>query len=490
VGDYRGKDVSFDELEQIRVGLSLFYVNHGYINSGAVIPDQNPDDNHGRVKIQIVEGTLADINVMGNKRLRKSYFSDRIRLGATGPLNLNKLKDQLEIVRQNPNVERINAQLHPGDAPGKSYLDVDVDERDTKEFSISFNNHRSPSVGAERVELFYSQQNLVGFGDAIALRYGLTSGGIHDMRIAGAHNFEQYIFPFTNPKDFSVDYTIPLSASDTLLTFSVGKTDEIVVEDPFKDLNINSETTSYALTLRQPLWRTPTSELAAFVTGTVRENETELLGEGFAFPPDVDSGHSKVVALRFGQEFNTRNTRSALALRSTFSIGLNAFGATDNKQADGQFFAWLGQLQYVHKIGQSDSEWIFRLNGQFSTDSLLALEQFVVGGVDTVRGYRENELVRDNGVTSSLELRVPIVNRKPGDSILDFAPFFDVGYGYNANGIPTGELLSSAGVGFLFHPNRHLDAELYWGHPFKNIDNGEHDLQDHGFHFNLTWELF
>src|SRR5205814_1391744 len=106
-------------------------------------------------------------------------------------------------------------------------------------FAISFNNHRSPSVGAERLELFYSTQNLVGFGDALALRYGLTSGGIHDMRIAGAHNYQQYFFPFSNPKDFSIDYTIPISASDTTVTFSVSKTDEVVVEQPFQELNID-----------------------------------------------------------------------------------------------------------------------------------------------------------------------------------------------------------------------------------------------------------
>ena len=244
--------MSFDELEQIRVGLTLFYVNHGYINSGAVIPDQTGEG--GTIKIQIVEGTLSEINVHGNKRLKASYYSERIRLGLTGPLDLNRLRDQLEIVRQNPNVERINAQLHPGDSPGKSYLDVDVQELDTRQFAISFNNHRSPSVGSERVELFYTDQNLLGFGDALALRYGLTSGGLDDMKIAGADHWYQDIFPFTNPKDFSVDYTIPLSASDTTLTFTVDKTDEIVVEQPFQSLNINSEATSYAVTLRQPIF--------------------------------------------------------------------------------------------------------------------------------------------------------------------------------------------------------------------------------------------
>jgi hemolysin activation/secretion protein len=488
VSDFINREITFDDLEQIRVGLTLFYVNRGYINSGAVIPDQNAEN--GVIKIEIVEGVLSDINIRGNKRLKAKYYTDRIRYGAAGPLDINKLRDQLEIVRQNPNIERINAQLHPGDSPGQSYLDVDVEERDTNYFAISFNNHRSPSVGSERFELFYANQNLLGFGDALAIRYGLTSGGIHDMKIAGADHWYQDIFPFTNPKDFTVDYTIPISPSGTTLGFEVSKTDEVVIEEPFQDLDIGSETTSFDVTLRQPIYRSTRSELAVFVTGAIRRNETALLGDGFAFPPDVDNGVSDVTIIRFGQEFFTRDTQQALAIRSTLSFGLNAFGATNNDRADGQFVAWLGQLQYIRKIGQTDMQWVYRLNAQFATDSLLALEQFAVGGVDSVRGYRENQLVRDNGITSQLELRIPVINRKPGESILEIAPFVDVGYGYNANGEPTGELLSSVGLGLLFHPFRKLDAEVYWGHPFKDFDNDGHDAQDYGFHFNVTWQVF
>ncbi len=460
VSDFTGREISFDELEEVRVAITMLYVNAGYINSGAVIPDQTADN--GIVKIQIVEGRLSDINVHGNKRLKPNYFADRIRLGAPGPLNINQLKDQLEIVRQNPNVQRINAQLHPGDSPGKSYLDVDVDENPGRQFSISFNNYRPPSVGAERVELAYSQNNVVGLGDSIDLRYGLTQGRFErheDRRLRRrAARFSDRLH---DPRD--------LTPAIRPVQFSYDRTDDIVAEQPFQGLNITSETSSYAITLRQPIYRTPRSELALFATGEIRRNSTDLLGEGFAFPPDVNDGKSNETVVRFGQEFNTRDTRQALALRSTFSFGLNAFNATDNRAADGQFVTWLGQLQYIHKIGQSDAQWIYRINAQFSTDSLLTLEQFAVGGVDTVRGYPENFLVRDNGITSSLEARLPVLNRRPGDSIIELVPFFDAGYSYNANGLPTGQLISSAGLGILFHPTEHIHAELYWGHPFTNF---------------------
>src|SRR6478735_2333788 len=44
VGDYLGKPISTEQLEDIRQALTRLYVNAGYINSGAVLPDQTVED--------------------------------------------------------------------------------------------------------------------------------------------------------------------------------------------------------------------------------------------------------------------------------------------------------------------------------------------------------------------------------------------------------------------------------------------------------------
>ena len=40
--------------------------------------------------------------------------------------------------------------------------------------------------------------------------------------------------------------------------------------------------------------------------------------------------------------------------------------------------------------------------------SLFALEQFSFGGIDSVRGYRKNQVLTDNGVVASIEYRAPL----------------------------------------------------------------------------------
>ena len=137
--------------------------------------------------------------------------------------------------------------------------------------------------------------------------------------------------------------------------------------------------------------------------------------------------------LRFGQELTYRTAETSLSLRSTFTLGVDAVGATGTGDGgvDSQYFVWLGQGQLVQRLFETDTTMIIRAAGQFSSDALPAMEQFSLGGFDTVRGYLENQVVRDNAVVGSLEVRIPVLYQG-GRSILELAPFTDIAYGWNS----------------------------------------------------------
>ena len=128
-----------------------------------------------------------------------------------------------------------------------------------------------------------------------------------------------------------------------------------------------------------------------------------------------------MTALRFAQEFVYRTRSQVIAARSRFSFGLDALGSTihDNDLPDSQFFAWLGQFQWVRQFdalkpasGIPDTQVIFRSDVQLANKPLLTLEQIALGGRYTVRGYPQNTLVRDNAFLASIEARIPIVRQQ------------------------------------------------------------------------------
>ena len=78
-----------------------------------------------------------------------------------------------------------------------------------------------------------------------------------------------------------------------------------------------------------------------------------------------------------------------------------------------------------------DDEWTWAEHAQISADPLLSIERFAIGGRDTVRGYRENQLVRDSGVVASAELRIPLWRDSLRRPLLELVPFMDYGTGWN-----------------------------------------------------------
>ncbi len=478
-----------DDLDAARDALTNVYIVRGFINSGALLEDQDLQAQDGVLTWTIVEGKLTAIDLRFQKfvaddkppeisetgRLRRGYVLSRAWPDGDAPLNVIDLKNNLELLRLNPNVRTINAELKPGAAPGESTLDLAVSETFPIQVGLQFDNNRSPSVGAERFSLLFSDTNLTGNSDTIGFRLGLNKGSLNDLTWAGTD-------------DLQVDYTLPITRRDTTLQVSFSNTDSPVVEEPFRELKISSRTESFQVMLRHPLVRTPTNELAFSLGLARRYNKTFLAGEPFSFSPGAIDGVSNVTVIRFGQEYITRSAEDALALRSTFNFGVPSFGATRNgaETPDGQFLTWQGQGQYARRLNENDWQAIVRGAVQLSNDSLLPLEQFSLGGLDTVRGYRENEIVRDSGWSASAELRIPVW-RTSSRSILSVAPFIDAGYAWNDHGMPHSELLSSAGVGLLFNPNDHVTGFIYWGIPFHRFDDdADNDLQDEGIHFSLT----
>src|SRR5437667_3639301 len=100
VEKYKNRELTAEDLEQARQDLTLLYINKGYVNSGAVLPDQ--DGKNGIITFQLVEGRLTAINVKGNFWFRPWWLRNEIRRGAGRPLNFNKLKEALQLLRQNP----------------------------------------------------------------------------------------------------------------------------------------------------------------------------------------------------------------------------------------------------------------------------------------------------------------------------------------------------------------------------------------------------
>lgn len=478
VSNWTNRALTSGDLEDARRALTVHYVNRGFLNSGAVLEDQSVTN--GVINFRLVEGRLEEVRVLppGNW-LRANYVRDRILLGAGPPLNLTHLEQQLLLLRDNPNVARVNAELEPGSAPGKSLLDVRVTERSPWRAALEVRNDRPPSVGGEILEAQVSHQNVTGHSDPLEFRTGLL---VREGNSAG----------FSGADNLGVSYRVPLTARDTTLQFSYSRNNFAVGEAAFLPLDIKSESDSYGLALRHPFLHTPNREFAVSLVAERKHSESFLLGQPFSFSPGTVNGAATVSVLRLVQEYVHRSPRDVLSLRSSLNVGLDTLGATVNgTPRDGRFVSWIGQAQYVRRLGETANQLILSTSFQWSDSPLLSLEQFSLGGASTVRGYRENQLVRDMGLLGSAELRIPVICNRAGAGVLQLAPFFDLGTGWNVrSATPAPGEIASAGIGLLFTPGEKFSAQLYWGHAFRELNRGQYDAQDAGLHFKVRVVAF
>jgi hemolysin activation/secretion protein len=123
------------------------------------------------------------------------------------------------------------------------------------------------------------------------------------------------------------------------------------------------------------------------------------------------------------------------------------------------------------------------------------MEKFSVGGVASVRGYREDLQTGDRGWNASLEFQIPIAELPPlfegaGGSGLTVIPFIDAGRAWNVND-NSNETLLSVGAGLAWEVTSDVHANLFVGRGLMNRpDPADADIQDIGIHFSLSAKLY
>ncbi|MBF0160483.1 MAG: ShlB/FhaC/HecB family hemolysin secretion/activation protein [Magnetococcales bacterium] len=479
VAPWLNRELTMEELLQLKDAVTQWYIERGYVTSGATLPDQQVSD--GIVRLQVVEGLLGDVTVQGNKQLRASYITERLQPSARQVVNIHDMEQQFQILRQKEMIEQVHAELRPGLTAGEAIMDVRVEERRPWQLLFGYNNQGSPNMGAQRLSVGALHRSVLGWGDHL------------EGEVIHSRGEDNYAFSYNLPL---VWFGLP----DSSFFVKSGHTGSSVIVAPFDGIGVSGRSRTHAVGLRHALWKTMLDEVAVSVSLQRRQSQTFLSGAPYQYTQSDSDARTVVNTLNFGQEWHHRDQNQVLALLSTFSKGLNLNGTTQlPNEPDGRFLAWLGQIQWARRLPFLESQLITRLAYRWTTDPMLATEKFTLGGVDTVRGYREGLISRDQGVLANLEWRVPtplkvplpLVSDPNSDGTISLALFSDVGKNWDRKQTHT-ELprLASVGVGLLWEINRDSSVAIYLAEALNNVRHSNEDLQDRGVHFRVTLAPF
>jgi hemolysin activation/secretion protein len=462
VAPFTGQSLTFAELQGIADRLTQQYLKAGYLTSRALLKAQTIQA--GVVQIQILEGSLSQVEIIGTKRLSPHYIRQQIQPGIQTPLSQPQLEDQLRLLKLDPLLSHVEASIRQAEQPGQSVLTVRVAEAPAVFGTVSLDNDSVPSVGRERAGITLGYRNLTGHGDVLyGSYYRSLSGG-------------------ANLGDFG--YQLPLNPMQGTLQLRVAPSRYRITQGDFKAFDISGSSAYYDVSLRQPLIRSPRTEVALSLGLGYRTGKTLV--------SDLVVDESVTTVLRFGQDWLKRDPKGFWAVNSQFNFGTDWLGATQGQTPDGQFFSWTGQVSRTQLLN-ADNLLRLQANWQLTPDPLLPSQQFVMGGRQSLRGFRQNFRSGDNGVSLSIEPQITLQRNLAGVSVLQLAPFIDAGVVWNAannpSALPPQTFLAGLGVGLRWQPTEKWDLRLDYGLPLVRPRDRGNNRQDAALYFNLKYRF-
>ncbi|HEX4329047.1 MAG TPA: ShlB/FhaC/HecB family hemolysin secretion/activation protein, partial [Burkholderiales bacterium] len=367
---YLKKVMSLAEIQGVAEIISERMRADGYLVASAAVPAQKIKD--GIVRIDILEGKLESLHIIGNKH----YSEARIRsylapLLADPALTDKALERSLLLLNELPGVSA-RGTLSPGQQYGQTDLEVNIGERHFRA-AAGLNNYGSTELGRARADLSMDWFNPIGFGDHASARLIESQGGLLGLGRIG------YDFPLAPA------WRVSLAAARI----------DYRVAGSFSALQLTGNSFTRDASLAYAWVRSRGTSLT--VSGGVRDVRTnqEALGQSLG-GLHVRAGYTTLG----GYTTYGGGLTSGLAALTSNGHGQAGPGIA----GDGIRLKTELDLTHTHPL-PGNFEVSQRLAMTLSPDALPDTEKFALGGPDSVRAFPIAQLRGDEGLLSVTELR-------------------------------------------------------------------------------------
>jgi hemolysin activation/secretion protein len=438
---YRAEGVTIGRLENIASEITAALRESGLILAWAYLPEQSVQDN--KVRISVLPGRLNAVRTDGNNRYSANKlvgpFSDL--LGA--PVQRTEIENSIMQVRNFPGLST-SAVFSPGEQVGTSQLTLRVSE-DPFDMSVIADNHGTESTGENRLRTEMLWYNPFGIGDMITINALQTFNPTENL-----YGGITYDTPF-----FRDDLTLTLAYTHNAFEVAEG----IAAGAGVGNQNIAGDTDIGWIGLSKNLRLTRLSRMDLGVDLAVKNAILENLGSETEDNLTVASAYftaEAVDGIGAGgiNQFELRYEKGIAdflgSMDESGDGGQSTRSGFSGQNAGGDFDKIVMRYQRLQRIS-SRNTLLIRAEGQATDDILTSLEQFVVGGPNSVRAYPIAEYLGDEGAFASLEWSVELSDN--GNRSFSLSLFGDYAYAKLNDPFPN-ELadtdLAGYGIGLSF----------------------------------------
>ena len=436
VKDYEGKEVSLDDLYVVVQRINELYRTKGYVTCRAFLAPQTIHE--GTVHIDLVEGKTGKVEITGQGSTREAYIQHRIHLDSGKVQNIQQLnKDLLRF--NSTNDAQLRIALKAGEKDGTTDYVITVAEPQKQVAGIFADNAGSDTSGLYRVGAYWQDRDLSGNRDHLFLST-LRSEGM---------------------KAVSGSYNTPINRTGTRAGLSYTSNSVHITDGYFEPLGVRGHAYALTASLTSPIVTTDTlksewgfeyghqkSQTDYGTSLGLRSHWTDdTIDTLFLYYDQLDYGRSTVFYQKYGY-------------RNGWYRDLN-----DRNRSFGKFET---NMLY-QKLFRSGQQWTLRLDGQLSsTQYLPSAEMFYLGGMYSVRGYKESLIGGDGGFSASAQYSFPLEKSQRLKGYL----FVDGGRIWGSSAFGDRSLVGT-GVGVTAEINDHMSLNAALAFPLLRTINGE-----------------
>ncbi len=464
---FLGEQRTVADVEAARLTLETAYRDAGYGTVLVDIPEQRV--NVGVVVLQVVQAPVSRLRVVGAKYYSQGHILDKVPALAEGATpNFKVVSEQLATVNRSGD-RRVTPLLRPGKAPGTTEVDLSVEDQLPLHGSLELNNKHGADTTATRLQGSLRYDNLWQREHSLGVQVQVSPEDLDEVRV------------------ISGSYSVPAgtglwvvsavrSESNTLVRLNgiqvVGRGKVYSLRRILVD---SSETFTQSLTLG--------ADYKDMLGIVYQLDENGRLVEGLSCPSEALCTPIRYMPLSATYSATLPDKQGAwqagggivFALRGLFSK--QAEFADKRYLAQSNFSVLKLDLARTHKLPR-DLLLFGKLEGQVSSQPLISDEQFVAGGVDSVRGYLESTAVGDRALRASFELRSPnfLADSKGVLADLRAHAFFEGAGLWLKSPLPAQDFRSgllSTGFGLRLRAQKYASLALDVGWPLRDAGTTE-----------------
>ncbi|MEO4049318.1 ShlB/FhaC/HecB family hemolysin secretion/activation protein [Pseudomonas sp. CAU 1711] len=364
------------QLNELLKAITQHYIERGYVTSRAYLPQQDLSD--GELDVLVVEGRLEGLDSSAIASERELAMSFPGRVGER--LNLRELEQLVDQLNRLPS-RPAQLELLPGAEVGGSRVQLKGEPSKPWRVSLSRHNDGDISTGEQQWGLGLDWDSPLGLADQLSLRGGLDA--VSD--------------EFRHSDSQSLSYSLPYG----WWTFSYSYSQSYYrnqTEGAGFVFEMDGESRTHALRAERLLHRDALSK-TSINTGISHLRTRNYLDNAL-----LDVSSQRLSEAQLGFNHGRRIGSAFVNADIGWQHGIGALDAQrEGDPRHGQpvarynkYSLTLSYLQPFQLWGESFS-FDSLANGQWSEDVLYSPQRISIGGLASVRGFKEQSLAGDSG---------------------------------------------------------------------------------------------